>query len=95
MSLSAKARAATPAKNFAGPHHSFPVNNAHEVHAAVALRGHAANPGAVLSRVKAIAARLHLSGALPKSVHPALHQDTSSHHVYSVERQTGHNGRTR
>ena len=60
--------ARTKPGSHAGPHGSFPITDAKSVRAAVALRGHAANPGQVLANVKREAAAKGLSAALPESV---------------------------
>jgi len=51
--------------DFAGPHKSFPIKTQQDVHNAASLIGHADNPGAVKSRIKAIAKKKGFS--LPKS----------------------------
>lgn len=48
-------RTDTPEGQFAGPHHSFPVENAGDVSDAASLAHHAADPGAVRSKIKDIA----------------------------------------
>jgi hypothetical protein len=51
--------------NFAGPGLSYPIRDASDVRAAWNLSGHASNPAAVRRKIKAIAARLGLTAALP------------------------------
>lgn len=48
-------RDAMPDEDFAGPHESFPIKSQEDVHNAAKLIGHADNPDAVKSRIKAIA----------------------------------------
>jgi hypothetical protein len=50
---------------FAGPGLSYPIKDASDVRDAWNLAGRAANPDAVRRKVKAIAARLGLTSALP------------------------------
>ena len=52
--LSARSRAAIPTSKFAGPHRSFPVNDAAHARAAIMLSGYAANPAAVKARARAV-----------------------------------------
>src|SRR5215469_4634209 len=52
-------------ENFAGPDMSFPIKDASDVGDAWNLAGHAANPNAVRTKIKAIAKRLGLSHGLP------------------------------
>ncbi len=52
-------------ENFAGPNKSYPIKDASDVKDAWNLAGHAANPDAVRSKIKSIAARLGLTSALP------------------------------
>jgi len=52
-------------ENFAGPDGSYPIKDASDVGDAWGLAGHADNPDAVRSKIKAIAKRLGLTGGLP------------------------------
>lgn len=57
--LTKAARAAIPTSKFAGPHRSFPVNDAAHARAAIMLSGHAANPEAVKAKARAVLSREH------------------------------------
>lgn len=52
-------------ENFAGPDMSFPIRDGSDVADAWGLAGHAADPNAVRSKIKAIAKRLGLESSLP------------------------------
>lgn len=52
-------------ENFAGPDMSFPIKDGSDVADAWSLAGHADNPDAVRSNIKAIAKRLGLESSLP------------------------------
>ena len=55
--LTAKARRALPKSSFAGPHRTFPINNASAPRRAAHLLGKASNPAAVKRRIISIAKR--------------------------------------
>lgn len=52
-------------ENFAGPDMSYPIKDSSDVGDAWGLAGHADDPDAVRSKIKAIARRLGLEGSLP------------------------------
>ena len=54
-------------ENFAGPDMSYPIKDGSDVNDAARLAGKASNPGAVRSKIIAIAKRLGLTGSLPAS----------------------------
>ena len=68
MKLKAKARAALPAKDFAGPHRSFPIPDKNHAKAALAEIGHAA-PSA-RPKIRAMAER-----KLHGDKHPQSHSE--------------------
>jgi hypothetical protein len=59
--------ARTKPGSHAGPHGSFPITDDKSVNSAYRLAGHAAKPDAVRAKIKELADKKGLSGALPKT----------------------------
>lgn len=65
-------------EDFAGPHRSFPIRDAHDVKSASKLVGHGANPTSIKRKIIQIAKRKGLEHALPDSWKGADQQSVAS-----------------